>query len=213
MRRSAMALVGPMVGLMMGISACDEGPSGLPPLEVESVEVMPADRALTVGDTMMLVAHPRTTDGDVLGSVTVTWSVGAGEIASLEVVNGYARIIALAPGEVEVVAEAEGKRGVAAVEVTPLPLVPAALDLTPQSARLDVDSSIALEARLRTADGTMVGGRTVTWTSSHGPAATVHPDVSTTFGVVTGLKPGTVRITARAEGLEASVEVTVEPLP
>ncbi len=197
-----------LAAVVLALAACDDGPAGLDPLVVETVEVTPADRVIMVGDTLLLTALPRTADGLVLGGVAVEWSLEEGA-AQLDVVNGYGRVVGMVPGEVRVKAVSGGKAGLASITVTQLPVVPTRLELTPQSARVQVDGSVRLEARLLAADGTVVGGRPVVWSSSHGPTATVHPDASTTYGVVTGLRPGTAVITARSEALTASAEIPV----
>ena len=75
------------------------------------VEVMPQNQTLTVGDTMVLIAHPRTADGDILGGREIAWSSGDAGVASVTTRGELGVARALTPGTTEIRALVEGKIG------------------------------------------------------------------------------------------------------
>jgi len=81
----------------------------------------------------------------------------------------------------------------------------ASVTVTPNPVSVAVGSTVSLKATLLPA---IVGDRPLTWTSSDPSIATVDPKT----GVVTGVSPGTVTITAKAlDGVSGSAVVTVVP--
>ena len=93
----------------------------------------------------------------------------------------------------------EGARPVASVLVTPANLA------------LTVDASVALSATTRDADGVVLYGRTIVWSSSDTAVATV-----SVSGLVRARGAGTAAIRASSEGKSSTISVTVtatEPIP
>lgn len=86
---------------------------------------------------------------------------------------------------------------------TPRPTV-ATVEVTPSSPSVFEDGTLQLSARTRTGDGSVLTGRTVSWSSSDADVAAV--DAS---GRVSAADPGTATITATSEGQTASVTLTV----
>jgi uncharacterized protein YjdB len=109
-------------------------------------------------------------------------------------------------GTVPIAASVEGKSATAQVIVTPTPVV--TLRVSPTSRDLAVGQSVQLTAEPLDAQGAVLQGRTVTWTSSRPSVASVSAS-----GVVTGLSPGGAAITATVEGKSAAAAVTVSPAP
>ncbi len=89
-----------------------------------------------------------------------------------------------------------GQAAVAEVVVTPTPVT------------LVVDQSFQLRAETRAADGDVLTGRAITWTSSDETVADLEPATGATT-TVSGLAPGTVTITATSEGEQGAAAVTV----
>jgi uncharacterized protein YjdB len=71
-----------------------------------------------------------------------------------------------------------------------------------------VGRTSTLSAVVRDANGTVVTGRVLTWTSSNTTIATV-----TSAGVVKAIKSGSATITATSEGRSGSAQVTATPAP
>jgi len=84
------------------------------------------------------------------------------------------------------------------------PLVAAALEVAPLSARLTVGETTQLSATLRDSTGAPLSDRSVQWQSAEPSVASV-----SLAGLVTALSPGTAALTASGEGHSASVVVTV----
>jgi hypothetical protein len=86
--------------------------------------------------------------------------------------------------------------------------------VTPNPASVQVGATLQLAATLEDANGNALTGRTVTWASGAAGTATVNGS-----GVVGGVTPGTVTITATSEGKSGSATVTVtapatdQPIP
>ncbi len=83
--------------------------------------------------------------------------------------------------------------------------------VTPAEARVEPDEQVELAAETRAADGTVLTGRTISWTSSDETVATVAP-TSGAATVVTGHAFGVATITATSEGRQATAEISVERL-
>ncbi len=84
------------------------------------------------------------------------------------------------------------------------PVTVATVRVTPSAAALDIGATIQLNATATDAIGTVIAGKTVTWTSATPAVATV-----TTTGLVSGLAAGTVAVTATIDGVIGSSSVTV----
>jgi len=83
----------------------------------------------------------------------------------------------------------------------------ATITVNPAFATLMVGNSTTLAAIARDADGNVVSGRPVTWTTDNG-AASVNA-----LGRVTGNTPGGTTVTATSEGKSGTAAVTVIPRP
>jgi trimeric autotransporter adhesin len=82
----------------------------------------------------------------------------------------------------------------------------ALIEVGPQPALVESESTLQLEATLRDAQGNALPQRSVFWASEDTTIASVSRS-----GLVTGRSAGTVRIAASAEGVDALVTVTVVP--
>ncbi|HYR13021.1 MAG TPA: Ig-like domain-containing protein, partial [Mycobacterium sp.] len=84
----------------------------------------------------------------------------------------------------------------------------ASVTVSPATANLHIGQTVQLTATPKNAAGTILTGRTVTWTSSNPSVATVSPS-----GQVTGVTPGSASITATSEGKSGSTTITVTTIP
>ena len=84
----------------------------------------------------------------------------------------------------------------------------ATVAVSPTAPALTVGQTVQLSATLKDADGNVLTGRTVDWSSS----STATASVSAT-GVVTAVAEGAATISARSEGKTGQVEVTVARAP
>jgi uncharacterized protein YjdB len=192
------------------IRATSEGRTGTstitvtapPPAPVASVAVSPATGELDVGGTLQLTATPRDAAGNPLSGRQVTWTSSNTSVATVDA-NG--RVTAVGPGTATIRATSEGQTGTATVTVrTPAPRV-ASVTVTPANPQLGVGQTVQLTATARDANGNIITGRTVTWTSSNTNFATVDAN-----GLVTGVRKGRATITATVDGVSGSTLVEVD---
>ncbi len=81
----------------------------------------------------------------------------------------------------------------------------ASITIAPAPANVDVGNALQLSAEARDADGNVIEGVSLTWSSADASVATVTQD-----GLVTGVGGGTAQITATAGNASGSATVTVE---
>src|SRR5882762_923591 len=84
----------------------------------------------------------------------------------------------------------------------------ASVTVSPATANLHIGQTVQLTATPKNAAGSILTGRTVTWTSSNPSVATVSPS-----GQMTGVTPGSASITATSEGKSGSTTITVTTIP
>jgi len=186
------------------IVASSEGRSGaatitVTPLPVARVVVTPGTSALITGETVRLSAATFAADDTPLAARTVEWRSGAPNVAT---VNADGTVTAFGPGTALVLATSEGITATATVTVRVPPVL--SVSVTPTAPAVDVGQSVQLTATTRGAGGETLTGRPITWRSSNEQVAFV-----SSTGVVVGLRAGTATITATAEGVSASIIVTV----
>ena len=84
----------------------------------------------------------------------------------------------------------------------------ASVEVTPPSATVQAGQTVQLTAILKDANGNLLSGRTVTWSSSNTAVATVDNS-----GLVSGAAAGSATITATSEGQGGTAAITVTPPP
>lgn len=191
------------------IAATAEGKSAIAdvtvnPKAVATVRLTPSgDQRLLVGETKQMTAETLDAQGGVLPSRPVTWSSNSISIAS---VSATGLITAVAPGGAVITASSEGKTAVVAFTVSSVPI--ATIAVTPTSDEVVVTQTLQLTAVAKDAQGGTLGGRAIAWSTSDASRATV-----SSTGLVTGVAPGAVTITAAAEGKTGTSSITVNPKP
>jgi uncharacterized protein YjdB len=184
----------------LGLGACSDAAGPEPVAEI--VLTAPATSVIA-GQTLQLTAVTRDEDGEVLTDRTVTWSSASEAIAR---VSASGLVTGVAPGSVVITARSEGAQKEFTVAVLPVPV--ASVTVTPQNPTVRVSETTQLAAETRDANGAVLTGRMVTWSSSDLTKATV-----SATGVVTGVAAGTATITATSEGRTGTTTVTVTPGP
>ena len=82
------------------------------------------------------------------------------------------------------------------------------LQVDPLTSTLVPGTSVQLNARASSADGTLLSGRTVAWSSSNTAVASVSGT-----GLLQAVAPGTATISASSEGQGTTLGITVQSLP
>jgi hypothetical protein len=156
-----------------------------------------------VGATATLDASVLFVTGDLIPEATVVWSAADPEVASVQagvVTAGQDgnTVVTCRAGELTDTRVVQVLARVASVEVTPTPT------------QVSVGGTRAMSAILRDPGGTPITtARPLAWSSSNEQIATVDAN-----GVVAGLVPGTVQITATSGQASGSAQVTVRhPAP
>jgi uncharacterized protein YjdB len=171
-------------------------------IPVASVTVSPSTSSLLVGQTTTLTATLKDGNGNVLAGRAITWTSSASSVAT---VSATGVVTGVSGGAVTITATSEGKSGSATVTVTSPPAAIASIVITPSSPRVDEGSTIQLTATAYDAGNNPITGVTFTWASSNTNRATVN-----STGLVTGIRDGTVTITASAGGKTGSVTLRVD---
>lgn len=197
------------------ITATSEGRSGTAAVSVKStlqpvanVTVSPPAVTLKSGDVQQFTATMTAADGTPLTGRAVSWT--SSDVAVL-LIDAQGRAAALVPGSATVTATSEGVSGTAAVTVTtpPPPPVPVAtVTVTPTGVRLLPGGTQQFTATARAADGTVITGRPVTWTSGSAAILTVNGQ-----GLATAVAQGQTTVSATVDGVTGQVSVTVDPPP
>lgn len=190
------------------ITATSEGRTGTATVVVLArlasvVIVSPASGTLVVGTTQALTTQVTDEQGNLLTGRPVTYTTDAPSVAT---VSATGVVTAVAAGTARITATSEGRTGSATFTVIPVPV--ATVQVTPQTASLVPGATLQLSAVARSAGGTILGGRTVVWTSGAPSIATVG-----TTGQVTAVANGVVVILATVDGVTASATITVAPTP
>ena len=158
---------------------------------VSSVTLDKTDVSLKVGETVTLTATVKPDDAT---DKTVTWSTSD---ASVAIVSGGV-VTAVKLGNATIRAMAGDKEATCAITVEVTPVTSVTLDK--ESLTLLVENTATLKATILPDDAT---DKTVIWESSDTSIATVED------GVVRGISPGAVIITATSGNLSASCNVSV----
>jgi uncharacterized protein YjdB len=206
---SASGLVsGVAAGGPVTITATSEGQSGTATVNVTvapvaAVTVTPSSASVATGQTVQLTATPKDANGNPLTGRAISWSSSDNTIAT---VSSSGLVTGVAAGSVTITATSEGKSGTASVTVTGPPV--ASVTVTPPSASVQAGQTAQLTATLKDANGNILTGRTVTWSSSNTTVATV-----SSSGLVTTKVAGSATITATSEGKSGTSAITVTAVP
>jgi alpha-tubulin suppressor-like RCC1 family protein len=181
-----------------GDSAAPTGPSG--PEPVASVQVSPSTTSLPVGQSTRLEVTLRDGAGRTLTGRTISWSSDKQDVVR---VAADGTVTAVLSGTATITASSEGESGSASVTVSGTAV--ASVTITTSLDSLEAFDTRPMQATLKDAEGNVLTGRAISWTSSNPAVATVDP----ASGLLTGLDRGTVTITATSEGKTDSVSRVV----
>jgi len=173
------------------------------PVPVATVAVNPSTASVIVGATQQLTATTKDINDNTLSGRVVTWSSSDPTRA---IVSSTGLVTAVAVGPAVITATSEGKTGTSSITVIPVPVASVTVSLTPNSITA-VGTSQAAAVTLD-ANGAVLAGRAISWSSSNTAVATVSAQ-----GVVTAVAEGTANIIAISEGKTGSAVLAVTSAP
>jgi uncharacterized protein YjdB len=183
------------------LAACGGSVTGndLAAPEVAEVIIAPLTATVVVGNSLPLQATVRDAAGRMIDGPAIVWSVQDTTVAA---VSSTGVVTGRAVGSTQVAASSNGRSGIAALTVLPMPV--ASVSVSP--ARVDLAPGARSELTVVTADaaGKALSGRTVMWASSNPAVASVDAT-----GVITAVAPGTATISATSEGVSGAASVSV----
>jgi uncharacterized protein YjdB len=171
-----------------------------PPPVVTTVTIAPASASVAAGSTVALTATVKDAQGNVMTGQTIAWTSSNTAAAT---VNASGVVTGVAAGSATITATCAGKTGTSAITVTAVAPVVTTVMVSPPSATIAAGATVALSATVKDAQGNVMTGQTITWTSNSA-AATVNSS-----GVVTGVAAGSATITATCSGKTGTSAITV----
>ncbi len=172
------------------------------PLVIESLSFTDTNVSVKKGNTLQLVVKVIPTE---LSGTKLTWKSSNSNIVSVDE-NG--KITGLEVGTATItVTSSNGKTATCEVTVTTDTIAVTKITLSSDTNRIDVDSFAQITAKIEPANAT---DRELIWSSSDPSIATVDSK-----GLVKGLKPGTVTITATTKDgkVKGTITITVKEVP
>lgn len=163
-----------------------------------SIEVNPDTLALNPEDSKRLSAYVKDQKGRVMLGEEINWQSSDEKVA--KITNG--KVVAVAKGKATITAKAGN--AIAEIKVIVDSLVPDEIQISGNDS-VFASYETQLTASIKDQYDQNMFGQKVTWTSSDESVATVDGT-----GKVTGLKPGTVTITAKSGDASASFEMTIK---
>ena len=172
------------------------------PLPVYSVQLTINPNSITTGQTASSNVVLRDSLGTTLTGYTIGWSSSKPTVASV----GLGGVVTgVGAGSATITASSGGKNGTAGLAVagTSLPTV-ATVTVTAPSTSLTAGQTTQATAVARDSAGNVLGGQTITWTSSNAAAATV-----SSTGLISAVANGSTTIIATAGGKTGSLVINV----
>ncbi len=164
-----------------------------------TMTVTPPTATVIAGQSLDLTAVLRSGTGQVLEGRLVTWSSSNSAVA---LVSSTGRVRGVSSGTARIDATSDGVTGSSAITVIPVPV--ATVTVTLAATSLLVSQTTQATAVARDADGGVLTGREVTWSSSNVAVATVSAS-----GLVTAVSLGTANIIGTSEGRVGTAPLSV----
>lgn len=186
------------------ITATSEGKSGSAPITVvpapvATVAITLALPSLTLGATTTATAVLRDERGAVLADRAITWSSTSPSVAT---VSQTGAITTVQAGTTTITASSEGKSASATLTVLPVPI--ATITVTLGASPIVIGTTTVATAVLRDANGALLTGRPLAFTSANSAVATV-----STTGTVTAVSTGTTVISVTSGDKAGNASITV----
>jgi Tol biopolymer transport system component len=207
----ATVAAGVVTAVAPGVANIDVSSEGKHATAVITVQRVPVDRVeievptLTIpeGQTRTLTAVAKDANGNVVNDRAITWRSSDITVATITTAG---QLTALRVGAAMIIAESEGIPATLPVTVTGAPV--ANVELVGLTQPLEPGDILTLAARLTDAEGRVLTGREVAWSTSNAQVATVSPN-----GQITVHRTGQVTIKATSEGKVGAITTVVDAAP
>jgi hypothetical protein len=207
-----------MVIALIAVLSCSDSSTGLDQFNsdslsvdasrvVASIEVHLASSSLKAGETTQASVILKDRRGGVIDR-PVQWSSSDTTIAT---VSDSGLVRGVAPGSVNIVARNKTVTGSAPLTVTasdPTTVPVASVAVTLASSALNPGQTTQATATTRDANGNVLSGRAIAWSTNNSLVATV-----SSAGVVTAVASGSALIVATSEGKSGNAPLTVQSTP
>ena len=171
--------------------------------KVSSVAINTQIINVGIGQSSQILAVSKDANGDTITGLSIAWAssnVAVATVSSTGLVTGVSK------GESTIIASVGGVSASGSVLVTDVSA--SSIEITPNKGTLSIGQSSQLSARLKDAQGNIVAGRDVSWSSSDTAIVTV-----SNAGMLTAISDGESTITASVEGVSGFATVTVSGAP
>jgi uncharacterized protein YjdB len=208
------------------VTAAADGVSAQVPVRVlkavATISVAPPSPVLNAGGTVTLTATPRAADGTALTGRPLAWSSLNPALATVDAATGVVTAAAdpscaagteACPATIRVTAANDpgtGSDDVSQDVTVSVRKRVATVTIAPPSASIVQGGTQPFTATLLAADGTTLTQRATSWSAAPNGVATLNP-ASGTATTATGAAPGTATLTATAEGISGTAQLTVLP--
>jgi len=190
---------------VVAVVACNsDSTAGVSALDrIALIAVSLTSNRLTIGQSVPASVILKNSSGVTLnGNKHVAWSSADPTVAAVDASNGM--VTAVAAGSTRITASAEGASGSAEVDVMP-PAAVASVVVDLESSAVAIGGTVQAVDTLRDAQGNVLSGRTVRWSTSNPGVATI----DSVTGVATGVAAGQLTVTASSEGHSGAAVLAV----
>ena len=168
-------------------------------LSLDSIQVTPLTATLAINETEQFNATALDQFGNAMTDVAINWTSGNEAVGTIDAEGVFT---ALAAGTTNVTATADNVTGSATVIVEE-PILDS-IQVTPTGATLGIGDTQRFIVTARDQDGNVMSDVAINWTSSNETVGTIDAD-----GFFSALDDGTATVTATAENVTATANVTV----
>lgn len=191
----------PLVALAIGCGGKSSTTTTTTTTQISTITVTPPASAIAVGQNQAFTATVKNSDGTVLSGGVLTWSSSATSVATIDSAGIATGVGA---GSTQITATSEGVSSTA-VTLNVTPKV-ATVTITAPSNTVAVGATLQLTAVAKDASGNVIQNAAIQWAGTASSIATID-----NTGLVKGVAPGSVMITASSGGvLSAPFVVTVQ---
>ena len=178
---------------------------------VASIRLVASAAPIASGATVQLTAEARDSRGNPIANQSFTWSssdstiarVSAAGLATTGVVTGGSN------GTVTISASAQSVTGSATLSVLPSPI--ALLSILAQTDSVDADATLPLRAILKDANGNVLSGRTINWTTGDTAIATVSTDGVISPRTYAGAMTRSIAVQASVDAVTTTASIVIRP--